>query len=206
MPFGKYKNQPIEALINDSNYTKWLIAQSWFVEQYPELKTIIINNFKEPLDTPEHNYLQGKFIDDDYCIKLLRFIRPGYFENTVEFSNEDFQFAENPIGVKIRNKSFERAGIDVCFDYDIYYETTYSIIKNKRIEHGRNHFSSWNPISIEIKPTVSDDYPNVLRQMKTTGSNVLFLSEYTGFGISRENFIKLFRNEKKVVIFENQIK
>jgi hypothetical protein len=37
MTFGKYKNQPIETVAADRDYTKWLLGQDWFVQKFPML-------------------------------------------------------------------------------------------------------------------------------------------------------------------------
>lgn len=70
IPFGKYKNQPIEVLAYDKKYTDWLCQQNWFINQFSPLHTIIINNFNQPSDTPEHNKLVANFFDDGFC-KIL---------------------------------------------------------------------------------------------------------------------------------------
>lgn len=70
-PFGRYKGKPIEAAAEDKEYLTWLLSQSWFPEKYPDLHTIIINNFQEPVDTPEHNRLQGLFLDKNFTHNFL---------------------------------------------------------------------------------------------------------------------------------------
>lgn len=56
-------------------------------------------------------------------------------------------------------------------------------------------------LTIEIKPTVGDDYPAVLRQMKANGSDVLLVGNYVGTGATREQFIKTFATAAKRVVF-----
>ncbi len=34
VPFGKYKDQPIEILLNDTNYSEWMINQDGFKDKY----------------------------------------------------------------------------------------------------------------------------------------------------------------------------
>ncbi len=41
MPFGKYKDQPLEVLRQDPRYVDWLLEQDWFREHYPNLVQII---------------------------------------------------------------------------------------------------------------------------------------------------------------------
>ena len=59
VPFGKYRGEPIEKLELDREYCQWLLAQTWLEAKYPEVHTLIINNFGEPEDTPEHNRMQA---------------------------------------------------------------------------------------------------------------------------------------------------
>jgi len=54
VPFGKYKEQALEVVAQDKGYVEWLTAQPWFREKFASLYTVIINNFQEPSETPEH--------------------------------------------------------------------------------------------------------------------------------------------------------
>lgn len=53
----------------------------------------------------------------------------------------------------------------------------------------------------ELKSTVDDDYPAVLRQMKANHSQVLLLRDYVGTGATREQFIATFATAGKRVVF-----
>ena len=66
IPFGKYKNQPVDVLKQDTQYMEWLVNQDWFRERYPSINTLIVNNFHQPNDTPEHNQLVSCFLSDDF--------------------------------------------------------------------------------------------------------------------------------------------
>jgi hypothetical protein len=59
--------------------------------------------------------------------------------------------------------------------------------------------------AIEIKPTIGDDYPAVLRQMKVNKSTVLFLREYVGKGATKEQFIKTFELSDMRVVFKRDV-
>lgn len=72
VPFGKYKGQPLEVLLADTQYMTWLSEQPWVKERYPVVQTLIINNFGEPDETPEHNAFQGSFYDDEYMYMFLK--------------------------------------------------------------------------------------------------------------------------------------
>lgn len=73
------------------------------------------------------------------------------------------------------------------------------------------HLFNEEEFQIEIKPTVSDDFPAVLRQMKASmpskkcRNSILFLKEYTGFGASEEEFVEYFKTQGYKVIFEREI-
>ena len=71
VPFGKYKGRPVEALAADRSYTDWLTAQPWFRDRYQGIYTLIINNFTEPSETPEHNAFQVLFLDDEFCLRCV---------------------------------------------------------------------------------------------------------------------------------------
>ena len=58
---------------------------------------------------------------------------------------------------------------------------------------------------VEIKPTVGDDYPAVLRQMRVNGAEILFLREYVGVGATKEQFIKTFEASNFRVVFLSQV-
>ena len=46
---------------------------------------------------------------------------------------------------------------------------------------------------IEIKPQMGDDYPAVLRQMKASGCDVLYLVNYNGSGATLDQVVRLFK-------------
>jgi uncharacterized protein (DUF3820 family) len=80
VPFGKYKGQPIEVLRQDPGYCEWFLAQDNIKKKYPTFCQIIINNFCEPSDTPEHNALQTRFLDNDFCLALAKLCKWKLFK------------------------------------------------------------------------------------------------------------------------------
>ncbi len=66
IPFGKYKGQPVEVVVQDRQYVEWLTAQPWFRERFANIHTLIVNNFQEPTETPVHNALQARFLDQAF--------------------------------------------------------------------------------------------------------------------------------------------
>lgn len=77
IPIGKYRGQPIETLLADTEYRDWLLAQPWFKEKYLSLYQVIINYGGEPQDSPEHNEMQASFLDDERCLRVARLLFPG---------------------------------------------------------------------------------------------------------------------------------
>lgn len=213
VPFGKYKDQPIEVLAADRPYLDWMLAQSWFKDRYPELFTIVINNFQEPADTPEHNAMHMKFLDDNYVFDLLAPI-VGFDSGTV------------------LKKRFECDGWDVFVILSNHIQAAIDEISRKEIELNIEYKSCdycvrreeilceldklWSGIKtagiyVELKPTISDDFPAVMRQMKSMKRVqakecdmrfcVLVVGTYTGIGATREQFVQFMANEGIHVIF-----
>ena len=56
----------------------WLLAQDWFRDKYAVLYQVIINRGSEPQETPEHNALQVRFLDDEFCFRFLKQLIPNY--------------------------------------------------------------------------------------------------------------------------------
>lgn len=67
--FGKYKDQPIEVLLNDESYAKWASEQNFIQnEKYIWIYNAIKNIIKIE-DTPAHNTMQIKFLNEEYRIQ-----------------------------------------------------------------------------------------------------------------------------------------
>lgn len=243
IPFGKHKGKPIEILAADKQYSEWLLAQSWFKERHINLYNIVINNFREPIDTPEHNKLQIKFLKKEYRLKFAYAVNKNLFNNNSEKINsamhkilasterrENDYFLRalaNPINdhgqkfglysnqlLKFSTPVFEKIDVSFSLWYGIHFH-----YDNNFYEGGWSNFSqeSRTTYFIEIKPTISDDFPAVLRQMKASmpcdGYNnyqkdkffVLLVGSYTGTSATREEFIEYFATQGYIVIFENDV-
>lgn len=246
IPFGKYKGQPVAVLSSDPDYVKWLLAQQHIKTRHPELVSIIINNFQEPSETPEHNAIQVKFISKKFRENFALYvdkitnekINNVYLaiENIVEkysesktpsvyCSNENEKISKekdrqykileikneiinqlNGVAFSTSDVEFESDGTDVSFHS--YIETgnklDYDEKHNEIMEGLYNEFKYFS-YRIEIKPIVSDDFPAVLRQMKISNSNILFINSYTGIGATIEEFIDYFKSQKIRVVFEAEL-
>jgi len=73
IPFGKYKGRLVdEVLIDDPAYLQWLVGQDWFRAKFNILHQVIINRGAEPEETPDHNAMQVKFLDDEFCVRFVQ--------------------------------------------------------------------------------------------------------------------------------------
>jgi uncharacterized protein (DUF3820 family) len=73
IPFGKYKGRLVdEVLLDDPAYLQWLAGQDWFRGKFNILHQVIINRGAEPEETPDHNTMQVKFLNDDFCLRFMR--------------------------------------------------------------------------------------------------------------------------------------
>lgn len=206
IPFGKYKGQPVEVLASDPNYVEWLIQQPGFTTRNPKLYQIIINNFAEPNETPEHNAMQAKFLDTDWCRKFLtalgveRFL-PVYkkIEMTLEekvaagfYNRHSVQHKNGPTENWTERSIecvFESKGIDVT------------------LTHGKSYVY-W----IELKPVVGDDYPSILRSidrvMDRRNSNIrmiLVVGQFSSQAVTEDQFRAIFKASGIQVIFTREI-
>lgn len=71
VPFGKYRDQPVEVLLADRNYCQWALSQPGLREKYPDLFDIVLGvGGIRPEDTPEHNIMQMRFLDHREALRL----------------------------------------------------------------------------------------------------------------------------------------
>lgn len=236
IPFGRHKGKPVEVLANDKQYMDWLLAQPWFKEKHLNLYNVVINNFREPIDTPEHNKMQIKFLKPEYRLKLAYLLNPNIFkfnsdmiikemhevlQITKDDRNKYFLDAlanpnkESNYGlfsknlVKFSNPIFETIDVTFAIRYGINfcYDSKYTH------QHQFNRDISVK-CYIEIKPTIGDDFPSILRQMKASMPNIgrgldsfyiLLVGEYIGIGASTDEFIEYFATQGYRVVFESEI-
>jgi hypothetical protein len=237
IPFGKHKGKPVEVLASDKEYLEWLIAQSWFKDKHINLYNVIINNFREPVDTPEHNKIQIKFLNKEYRLKLAFLVNPNLFHYNSKRINEDMHSILN-ITENDQNKYFLNAlanpikeskyglcskellnfSVPVFEIVDVKYGIWYGLKFNYTTRYYSTEFYGeiLTRYFIEIKPTISDDYPAILRQMKASmpidrnyyAKNIFYIllvGNYTGIGATRKEFIDFFETQGYKVIFIDEI-
>jgi hypothetical protein len=72
------------------------------------LHQVIINRDAEPEETPEHNALQVRFLDRDFCLRFLACINPNYHAEALEQLEKDRVHNRQLIGAQIRRMSIRR--------------------------------------------------------------------------------------------------
>ncbi|MGH6689751.1 MAG: hypothetical protein ACREF4_03605 [Gammaproteobacteria bacterium] len=240
VPFGKYKGQPVERIAEDKDYAEWLLAQDWFKNRFGPLYTVVINHGQEPVDTPEHNALQARFLDLDFRASFTR-STASYKDNVTNlleratknltaYNDQYLAFVaqiagcEDPKCSEYLNrvgKASERRYLSRCracweplknvpyaarnayppplleiepmlvlgypeFErefVDVIFRATQEFRWAKEPEAYPQPCESMSWVfRIEIKPTIGDDFPAVLRQGYKRKSTHILCGRYTGVG------------------------
>ena len=169
VPFGKYKGQPITTLLNDTKYLEWCKQQEWF-QKFPIIynicvnQTIISNN--QNSKTPEHNKLQNLFLEKENVEKMLKKIFADFrFKKNIDYYNATIEFeALYNWDVSITNIGYNKSKCK-C-DWELKGDDS-DCDCGEGYEDGDDNEYNCSNIFIEIKPCLGDDYPSVLRKMKT---------------------------------------
>lgn len=247
VPFGKHKGKPVDALLDDRPYLDWLLAQPWFKEKFGNVYNIVINNGAEPTETPEHNAMQIRFLDEAFRLKFaVAVLGEKIFESANSEAYAKFlskvnsakKKAEKQIraagtskeneenlaeldGLEILGPAwadapkFEDKGVDVEFRVYCGWGTSPAIlaVAFEQLDHQSIRYeyievpqsSSGLYFSIELKPSVGDDYPAILRQMKRNQAKYLLLRTYTGIGATEAQFREFFKSQGITVVFEHEV-
>jgi hypothetical protein len=233
IPFGKHKGKPVFALAEDKSYAEWLLAQPWFKERHINIYNVVINNFRQHDDTPEHNAMQIKFLDQSYALKLAYYLDSKLFNLTSRDLNKAIRQSINSETahldiIKKELPSFDKTKLLITsiptFEqgYDVAYSVKYGLNIHVYIEDRLGYSSeifkyqktNYLQLFIEIKPTIGDDYPSILRQIKASMpvqyehpqiKHCLLVGTYTGVGATKEQFVQFFQSQKYKVIFESDI-
>lgn len=209
IPFGKHRGATVaELLVKDPQYAEWLLGQRWLAERFAELHTAILSRGAGSDDTPEHNAIQARFLDPLFQTAFL-------FAASDPNDLHAAQFDDNPNYVEIKPTpprwitnyvsagpsphplsfavQFEGNGIDVLLRWGFVHP---------------NSLRSAHSIPIEIKPSLGDDYPAVMRQMQRLRATHLLIDKYAGsiplhavrsmFGANSQNLITLQEVEAEI--------
>lgn len=182
VPFGKYKGQPVDVLRSDPSYCEWLQAQDWVQSRFPELRTLIINNFAEPSETPEHNALQARFLDKRFRAAVVVSARTKkiksrrVIKNVLDNLVVHYEFELKGIDVVLRSKE---ATFLVNVDDDEYFDYVYSLrykdIQRRTKELKEKHDPRW--WGFKNSEVEKEDFDKALAELNKESSSLLFSSE-----------------------------
>jgi hypothetical protein len=221
IPFGKYKGQPVEAMAADQQYIEWLMGQSWFRDKYQNIYTLIVNNFAEPSETPEHNALQAMFLDGGVCMSVARdagVLCKIWDRNYERLTGllEEYRERRGKNKTRLDEAARRRADFDKRVALGALREDLWEA---ESARHNHNNLlaeiareeesiadieafiggdkppSVWvsgfetdgwdvvivissggystDTVLVELKPSLGDDYPSVLRQMKANSTRAM---------------------------------
>lgn len=176
--FGKYKGKVYSELLRDQNYIEWCIQNGALKKNEPNLYNIIINQTVSQVDdncTPEHNRLQNQFMELDIINRLLK----STHKEKISRLNDMLEAVNLQFYKFICHWEFES-----YFNWDVTLRFTRCIFRDPSgKEYQRDEVqgllegdTKWNFNElnlelyrdvhiIELKPSVGDDYPNILRKM-----------------------------------------
>ena len=172
VPFGKYIDQPITTLMNDTKYLEWCKQQKWFLQKYPIVYNICVNQTittnNPNSKTPEHNKLQNLFLNNETVEKLLKIIFKKTSKN-IQIGLGDIKF-EGMFNwdLIVRNYNW---WLCECDWSDETKDRCDCEINKKHTERHKipecGEDLKFDELYCEIKPLMGDDYPCVLRKMNT---------------------------------------
>lgn len=182
IPFGKYKGQPVEAMAQDKQYVDWLTAQPWFRDKFQAIYTVIINNFQQPADTPEHNALQVLFLKPDFCQRFVEFLK------------------HKPISTVWRAK-FEEQGFDVCLFEDDWRQYFIEI----KPQIGDDYPSVLRQIKAARDAPVVERAGRETYYRDARRQAVLFLEKYVGEAVTEQDLIDIFEADDIQIVFLDEV-
>lgn len=78
VPFGKFRGQPYEVLLQEAPYALWLMnaMAEKLRTQHPELLAFLVSRYGMSDRTPEHNKLQNRFLDETFALRFAFVANP----------------------------------------------------------------------------------------------------------------------------------
>ncbi len=150
--FGRYRGQSIEALAADRRYCEWLLMQPWFTKHHKKTHRLLMQMGIRVEETPEHNKMQARFLDQDLCEQLARWL--------------------------VMNSSMERVHHEWFIEFEECNWDLYLTVGASSEEEWNINGQSVTGL-IELKPIIGDDYPVILRNIKKRGTR-LFDRTFSG--------------------------
>lgn len=219
VPFGKYKGQPVEQLRNDPNYVEWLLAQPWFAQRFGGIKTLIVNNFKEPDETPAHNRIQARFLCKDYAYRVAKAAYPGVFSEVDDWRYfvTCYQIAiEKKYGQDFEQIEFSETALKVSCEFETKegWDVGIRVYGDVQAKGLRWERVTWfepkifrRHVYVEIKPAVGDEFPRILRDVKCrSGDGIVFADEFIAEGASLDQVKAMFDSSHRSLVLSSELK
>lgn len=124
IPFGKYRGMPVEVLADDPEYVEWLQAQPWFRARYQKIHTRVFHNFREPDETPAHNLIQARFLDQEFMRKMFLGIQHARASESQSIKRL-FDISEEKKDLRIQVRWVLKTIKKTRDDLDKWYRTEY---------------------------------------------------------------------------------
>lgn len=197
VPFGKYKGQPVDQLRNDRGYCEWLVSQPWFASRFKSIHTLIINNFSEASETPEHNAMQMRFLDNQYLVSVLFSACPKLFETAV---------VDGKLIAGFRvTKEFETSQ-----GWDVAAQCMWGSNRPENI--GKVPAYNSHRFCLELKPVIGDDFPKILRDVKQRRTNlyesvkkIVVADSIAASGATQDQIRAMYQNSGIVMITASDV-
>jgi len=232
MPFGKHKGSTVaELLAKDPGYAEWVMSQGWLAERFAEIHAAIASRGTLSDDTPEHNALQARFLDENFRNAFLNlldldFIKIADCEQKKHLVNDAFaayiEKYKKDVGRRhdeywkfTFQEKIEFLSEKEGFDLESYKLFTSVEFERKLVDVVINWAHSITPVKpsyneyyslkVEIKPEIGDDYPSILRQMQRVGCKYLVTLKYNGKGVSEPVLKQIFEASGYSLVFVRDI-
>jgi len=233
IPFGKHKGATVaELLARDPAYADWVAAQAWVADRFAELHAAILSRGAGLDDSPEHNALQARFLEPAFRLAVVRLVVPAEQlikdqkeakEQAIRWRESEIAVAErriadyqswnrNAVGADERKAELRSGIIKLAGEIDGARRVEPPLVTEARFEeNGIDVILPWGFVAptyllkIELKPSMGDDYPTVMRQMKRLGAWLLVVEQYTGRGVSETQMRGIFTASRLTVLFTQEI-
>jgi hypothetical protein len=172
--FGKYKGRPVTDMLADTKYVEWCKQQEFF-KNHTTIYNICVNQTigSQPSKTPEHNRMQNLFLDNKRVAQFYTYIYT-HQPHIVRYP----QCVISYFKLEVENSKHNSAIFEGYYNWDIIFDGGIAYSKHKgTCDHAACNKTCYYDddmedydipsIHIEIKPLVGDDYPSILRKMKT---------------------------------------
>lgn len=219
MKFGKYKGESIvDVIAKDSQYIEWLKKNNPTFNQQIMNINVIQENINIKKDSPEHNLMQVNIFNNINNI----FTKERLFELKF-FTKEDFHYVnieeEKNIYIDIKKeieKKYNNYYIDIFLNIYISCRTEkeQNDYFHKSPNSVLNKFDSTKKICIEIKPTIGDDFMDIIRQLSKY-KNIDGYHNFDKFivitknikcsNLSKDDVLNVFKSKKIKVLFYDDI-